>query len=156
MLARERGGRAGGHDHLNVRGDQFGDQRGKALILSLRPAIFDGNVAALLVAERTQPVAEWPDEIRFKLGGRVAQETDPGDFRGRLLRSRRERPRRRAAEQRDELAPPHGLSPRLGILSIAGQRRASQQKPPALVRYGSWPCENFSGRATRRNISEKL
>src|SRR5262245_27147812 len=104
MLARERGGRAGRHDHLNVQGDQFGDQRGKALILSLRPAILDGNVAALLVAERTQPVAEWPDEIRFKLGGRVAQETDSGDFRGRLLRARRQRPRRRTAEQRDELA----------------------------------------------------
>src|SRR6266513_3325848 len=22
--------------------------------------------------------------------------------------------------------------------------------------FGSWPCENFSGRATRRNISEQL
>jgi hypothetical protein len=25
-----------------------------------------------------------------------------------------------------------------------------------LVQTGSWPCENFSGRATRRNISEQL
>jgi hypothetical protein len=53
---------------------------------------------ALLVAERTQPVAEWPDEIRFKLGGRVAQETNPGDFRGRLMRAPQAAtpPRRRA------------------------------------------------------------
>src|SRR5262245_39089445 len=54
---------------------------------------------ALLVAERTQPVAEWPDEIRFKLGGRVAQETNPGDFRGRLMRAPQAatQPHRRAA-----------------------------------------------------------
>src|SRR5262249_42242919 len=45
----------------------------------------------------------------FKLGGRVAQETNPGDFRGRLLRARRERPRRRATDERDEIAPSHAM-----------------------------------------------
>jgi hypothetical protein len=34
--------------------------------------------------------------------------------------------------------------------------RASQQKAARHVRDGSWPCENVSGRATRRNISEQL
>jgi hypothetical protein len=33
---------------------------------------------------------------------------------------------------------------------------ASQQNWPAHVRFGSWLCENSSGRATRRNISEQL
>src|SRR5262245_3106972 len=125
ILDRDRGGRAGGHNHLDVQGDQFGDQRGKDLILSLRPAIFDGNVAALLVAERTQPVAEWRDEIRFKLGGRVAQETNPGDFRGRLLRARHERPSCRAAEQRDELATRHSIT------SSASESRLSEILTPS-------------------------
>jgi len=33
---------------------------------------------------------------------------------------------------------------------------ASQQKLRADVAVGSWLCENSSGRATRRNISEQL
>src|SRR5216683_2594475 len=46
-------------------------------------------------------------------------------------------------------------SPRT-MRSIAGRSRASQQKRLAHVRLGSWLCENSSGRATRRNISEQL
>src|SRR5262245_24798381 len=51
----------------------------------------------------------------------------------------RERPRRRrAAEERDELAPLHRADPNPMIVgSIAGQGCASQQKRPAHVRYGS-------------------
>ncbi len=42
--------------------------------------------------------------------GTETQEPDPEDF-CRLLRARRERPCRcRAAEQRDELAPPHSIT----------------------------------------------
>src|SRR5262245_62439286 len=72
-------------------------------------------------------------------GGVGRPISNKSDYRrNRLLRARRERPRRRTtAKKRDELPPPHGLSPRLGILSIAGQSRASQQKRPAHVRFGS-------------------
>jgi len=56
-----------------------------------------------------------------------------------LLRARRERPcHRRAAEQRDELAPLHRADPKPKHHgSIAGQGRASQQKRPLNVRFGS-------------------
>jgi len=36
----------------------------------------------------------------------IIGESSAGFFQRRLLRVRRDRPRRRAAEQRDELAPP--------------------------------------------------
>src|SRR5262245_48983584 len=63
----------------------------------------------------------------------------PSDGAPTLLRPRRDRPRRRAAEQCDELAPPHGACPKARDhgLSIAGQARASQQKRAAHVRSGS-------------------
>ena len=75
----------------------------------------------------------------FRLGSEV-----PGDFSRvnplALLRPRRERPRRsRTADKRDELPSPHGAFPTAKDhgLSIAGQDRASQQKRPAHVRFGS-------------------
>src|SRR5262249_25169317 len=73
--------------------------------LSLRPTIFDRDGATFDPAEFSKPLHErgspW---ARDRSGGR-AQDSD-----GRQLwrlRARRERPRRRAAEQPDELAPLH-------------------------------------------------
>jgi hypothetical protein len=37
-----------------------------------------------------------------------------------------------------------------------GTFAAQRNFDPTCDRFGSWPCENFSGRATRRNISEQL
>jgi len=60
-----------------------------------------------------------------------------------LLRARRERPRRRSAEQCDELAPSHGGVPQGQgsrtdySRSGAGRWRASQQKAAPNVRVGS-------------------
>src|SRR5258707_1167340 len=42
---------------------------------------------------------------------RRARIKHPNDRHRRLLRARRERPRRRAADERDELAPSHQLTP---------------------------------------------
>src|SRR5262249_24788753 len=43
----------------------------------------------------------------------------------RLLRARRERPRRRAAEQRNELAPPHSITSSARASNVAGISRPS-------------------------------
>src|SRR5262245_4362560 len=52
--------------------------------------------------------------------------------------SRGERPRSRAAEQRNEIAPLHRADSKpKDDGTIAGQGRASQQKRPAHVSYGS-------------------
>src|SRR5262249_57018420 len=52
----------------------------------------------------------------------------------RLLRAHRERPRCRAAEQRDELAPPHGLPPKARDrgLSIAGHAVHRSKAVPSM------------------------
>src|SRR6266403_1332677 len=84
LLIRLGGGCAGGNDHVDLRGDQLGDERRKTLILSFRPSIFDHNVLTFDVTEIAQPVTERPDEIGLKGGCRIPQETYPGNF-GRLL-----------------------------------------------------------------------
>src|SRR5262249_36977268 len=66
----------------------------------------------------------------------------------RRLRARHERPRsRRAAEKRDEIAPPHGAYPKGQdqALAIAGPgldwRRTSQYTEPLQARLGSIAAE---------------
>src|SRR5262249_11743010 len=60
------------------------------------------------------------------------------DHRHCPLRARRERPCGcAAAEKGDEIAPPHGAYPKDLGSSIVGRGRASQQKRPAHVRFGS-------------------
>ena len=53
----------------------------------------------------------------------------------RSLRPRRERPWRRAAEQCDELAPPHCLPPRLRNGARSGSNTHWKGRPD--VRFGS-------------------
>src|SRR3954468_23879567 len=70
----------------------------------------------------------------------------------RLLRSRHERPRRRAAQQRDELAsfhcpmPPVLPTERIAHLSAAGVA-ALREFDPAYDRSGSWLRKNVSERS---------
>jgi hypothetical protein len=75
------------------------------------PAGVDPNVAADHPAQWRQLLQERPDPrliLRIVRGG-VQQDADPPHPRG--LRARGERPRRRrAAQERDEIAPLHGSS----------------------------------------------
>src|SRR5262249_43305846 len=72
------------------------------------PAIFDLGVAAFSEAL----FAQSPTKLGYKrcmlLHGRRIEESNQGHHR--LLRARRERPRRRAADERDEFAPPHSIT----------------------------------------------
>ena len=78
-------------------------------VAAARPANVDPDVAALRPPELLESLPERRDAglcFRVALGKRH-QHADPPHPLG-LLRARGERPRRRrAAEQRDELAPPH-------------------------------------------------
>src|SRR5262245_10382481 len=56
--------------------------------------------------------------------GKPGQKADPPDA-FRLLRARRERPRRRAAVQRDELAPSHSITSSARASTVAGKSRPS-------------------------------
>src|SRR5262245_11795470 len=89
----------------------------------LRPAKFDGNILALDVARLFQAAAKCSDERRPLIGRAAVQMAD---HRHRwLLRSRRDRPsRRRAAEQRDELAAPdHSITSSARASTVGGMSR---------------------------------
>src|SRR4051812_14993261 len=70
--------------------------------------IFDHNVLAFNEACFVQTTAESGHEV-LKINERCVSE-ESNDRHRRLLRARRERPHRRAAEQRDELASPHSIT----------------------------------------------
>src|SRR5262245_31638947 len=92
-------------DHRHLTAYQIGCEVGQSLDLVLRPAILDHDILALDVAGFTNPLPEG-GQITCTIGKRrTAEETD--HRHRRLLRARRERPRCcRAADERDELAPP--------------------------------------------------
>jgi hypothetical protein len=97
--------------------------------LIFRRAVFDHDVLALDEACFLQALAERGHQVSGICERGVPQETN--NRHCRLLRTRRERPRRRAAEQRDELAPSHvehGASSPLWALGLStdgqpGRRR---------------------------------
>src|SRR5262245_45116941 len=84
--------------------NQLGSDLWKAIILVRIPP-FDGYIASFDIAQVAQALAERCQAIRCRWSSRA----QPSDNRHRrLLRARRERPRdRRAAEERNELAPLH-------------------------------------------------
>ena len=90
--------------------DQIGRQFRQSIVLTLCPAVFDRDVLAFDVAGFAQPFAECRHEVV-----RSAQANPRRDIRSPASPAAArapQRPRRRgAAEQRDELAPPHMCSP---------------------------------------------
>src|SRR5262249_23611426 len=95
--------------------DQIGRQFRQPIIVIVRPEVFDGHVLALDIASFAEPFSECCDKICAPFG-RTTEEK-PDHWPRRLLRVRRDRPRRRAAEQRDEVATLH--------YSITSSARAS-------------------------------
>src|SRR6266511_5927689 len=81
-----------------------------ALVASFGPANLDRNVATFDPAEFAQALHKSGDMLALGRRRRRAQEADRWYLR-RLLRARSERPcRRRAADERDELTPPHSIT----------------------------------------------
>ena len=58
LLHGKRRGRPGCDDHIHLGGDELGDQRREAFVLSVRPAVFDGDIAAFLIAKFAKALAE--------------------------------------------------------------------------------------------------
>jgi hypothetical protein len=82
-------------------------QCGQAIVLAIRPAIFDGYILTVDVPDFPQTLNEGTEHGREALGRSTIKKTD---HRQRpLLRTRREWPCRSTAEYSDELTPLHGL-----------------------------------------------
>src|SRR5215475_5019958 len=95
-------------DHRHLTAYQIGCEVGQSVDLVLRPAILNRHILALDVAGFTKALAEC-GQISCTIDRRRAAE-EPNHRHSRLLRARRERPCRRAAEQRDERAAPHSIT----------------------------------------------
>src|SRR5262249_41463307 len=81
---------------------------GRSVSLVLRQAILDRHILALDVAGFTKALAEC-GQIACTIG-RPRGAEEPDHRHRRLLGACRHRPRGRAAEQRDELAPLHSIT----------------------------------------------
>src|SRR5262249_51520890 len=86
-----------------------------------RPTLVELNIPALGSSHPCQFLPESPNvRLRFRVTFRVGhQDASPPHLTG-LLPVRRERPRRRAAEQRDELAALHSITPSARASNCAG------------------------------------
>src|SRR5262245_55268306 len=117
-------------------------ERRQPIQLSLRPAIFDRDVLTLDVTGFVQATAERAHYGSERLSRLSIQKSD--HRHRRLLRPRRDRPRRRrAAEQRDELAPSdHSITSSARASKVAGISRPSALAVLRLMtksnRVGCW------------------
>src|SRR5262249_17822737 len=103
-----RSGTSGRNDYRYLPANQFGRQLRQPLVLTLSPAIFDRHVLALDIAGVLEALPECAHTIRKRVRRSTAEEAK--HRQRRLLRARRYRPRRRTAEQRDEIAPLHSIT----------------------------------------------
>src|SRR5215831_10018339 len=124
-----KGGRKEGDgEHGHLASDQIGRQFWQLIVLTLPIAIFDGYIVALDITYFFQSFSERGREVRTRLGRSLVKETDHGHRW--LLRPRRERPRGRAADQRDELAAPHSITS-----SAVNNSRGGISSPSAAVTF---------------------
>jgi hypothetical protein len=96
-FGRERGGRAERGDHRHIAPDQIGSHGGKPIKLTLRPAIFNGDVAAFEITRLAEAAAEGGHHVCVWLRRGAMEKSD--HRQRRLLRARRERPRCRGAAE---------------------------------------------------------
>ena len=80
-------------DHGDLSANQFGRQQRQPIYLALGPAVVDRHVLALDIAGVFEALAECPQTVRVRVVKRCGVE-EPDDRHHRLLRARRERPRR--------------------------------------------------------------
>src|SRR5262245_50660485 len=132
-----------GHHHINVQTNELGRERREPFGSAVRGAVFDDQIATLDVGKFAQRISEGR-EVRGVLGQRQRfQHTDAPDFRP-LLPMRRNRPSRRAAEQRDDLAPPdHSITSSARVSSVDGT-----DKPRALAVVRLMTRSNLIGCST--------
>src|SRR5262249_44406118 len=116
-------------DHVDSRTNHlFGESR-QALKAALGPSIFPLEVAALDVAVRAHPFLKGSGELGRRRGRASSKHTDPSRRLVQCLGERWERRcrrrDRRAAEQRDELAPLHSITSSARPTSGSGTLRPS-------------------------------
>jgi hypothetical protein len=103
--------------------------------VTLCPAIIDTNILVLDKVSFEQALLDCAHGLHLYMRGPAAKE--PDHRHRRVLRARCERPSRRAAEQRDELASSHGfpqaesrtLLHLLALLTLAEWQTSTRLRP---------------------------
>src|SRR5215471_10169507 len=113
-------------DHRHLTAYQIGCEVGQSVVLVLRPAILDRHILTLDVAGFTNALPEC-GQIACTISKRRAAE-EPDHWHRSLLRARHERPRRRAAEKRDERPTPHSIAS-----SASASKRSGIVRPSVLA-----------------------
>src|SRR5262249_55009674 len=116
---------AADYDDIDLRPQQIADQRGYRFDIITIMAKLVGNVAPFDITEVAHPAHEFLAEWIVARGSRPDVPDTRRLARRVLLRACRERPRRRAAEKRDELAPFHSITSSARASTAAGISRPS-------------------------------
>ena len=114
LLGRKSSRRIVDGDDIYLEPDELGRDLGPAVRTCLAPPVLDRDRATLDSAEFAQPLDKGGDPL--------ARDKEPdGRQLRRLLRPRRERPRRRTADERNEVAPWQRIGPCFGpVLVVFG------------------------------------
>ena len=96
-----------GHDHVDLAADQVSGQRWQSVVADLGPAVFDRDVLALEVAGFAQSLAERSEHPLSAGVVRRCEGEDADHWHRLLLRAGQTGIRRRAGENRHEVAAPH-------------------------------------------------
>ena len=109
------------HDDIDLEPDELGRDLGQTLVAPLCPAILDRDGATFDPAEFAQPLHESGNPMAQGPSRAHAEKSDGRQLR--LLRTRRQRPRRSAAEQRDEVASFHSITSSARACRVKGTSR---------------------------------
>src|SRR5262249_33153662 len=120
----------------DLEADEISRQRGQLVITTFRPSERNDQIPSLGKCGFAQAAAERCNHAR-RLAGRAATE-ESNDRHRSLLRAYRERPRsRRAADERDELAPPHSITSSAVTSRVCGPATPSIRAVEALITNSS-------------------
>ena len=117
-------GRSKSGDQVDLAADEVEANERQPIIAALRPTILDPRILSLNVAGFLQPLAECSRLKCDQVGGTKMKESrSPAS--PAAARAPRAATRRRAAEQADEVAPPHSITSSATASSIGGMVRPS-------------------------------
>src|SRR5262249_47196473 len=103
---------------------EIGHERRQAIVLAVQPVVLHRHVLALDVAGFVEALAERASNAHGGLGRPTVDKAY--HWHRWLLRARCQRPCRRTAEQRDELAPPdHSITSSARTSSVGGTSKPS-------------------------------
>src|SRR5262249_5821304 len=135
------------HDYIRIEGQELRDAIPHTVHIVGGPSLVELHIITCRPAQSGQLLPQRTNTgLPYLIGfGERDQDSDFALAR-RLLRPRRERPRRRAAKHRDEFAPLHSITPSADACSVSGTA-----KPSAFAVLRLIISSNFVGRCTGRS-----